>query len=71
MALQIQQAAARVQQCLEDPLICAPFPEEITIMFVQFLVIPYETMQVFRSKDTNGKIVQSVQFFAVRKRCIL
>jgi cytochrome P450 len=25
--LQIQQAVARVQQCLEDPLICAPFPE--------------------------------------------
>jgi len=29
MALQIQQAFARVQQCLEDPLISAPFPEEI------------------------------------------
>jgi len=29
MALQIQQAAARVQQCLEDPLISTPFPEEI------------------------------------------
>jgi len=29
MALKIQQAAARVQRCLEDPLICVPFPGEI------------------------------------------
>jgi len=30
--LQIQQTAARVQRCLEDPLISVPFPEEITTM---------------------------------------